>query len=161
MRLLFAMDDQVHHFKVTGEIGPGDLSVLRKSLLQFFDGLPSFTILDLSEACLQVPDFELQTILTEIQTLAKAKALHLNVAQTDIESKVAKQSLLEMALLKQVEILKGKLALREEMRAQLEALIDENQKLKGTLSDRIEQLKSESTRKGPFGPIIEKLWGEP
>jgi hypothetical protein len=159
--MLFAMDDQVHHFKVNGEIGPGDLSVLRKSLFRFLDGLPSFTILDLSEASLQIPDFEFQKILVEIQTLAKAKALNLIIAQTDIESKVAKQSLLEMALQKQVEILKGKLALREEMRTQLELLIDENNKLKGTISDRIEKLKGESTRKGPFAPLVEKLWGEP
>ncbi|NDG83791.1 MAG: hypothetical protein EBX52_01990 [Proteobacteria bacterium] len=161
MRLLFSLDEQIHEFKVTGDIAPGDLNVLKKSLLRFLDTLPPFTILDLSEASLQVPDFELQGVLVEIQTLAKAKGLHLVVAQTDIESRVARRSLMEMALLKQIEILKGKIALREEIHSRLETLVHENRNLQ-VLLDRSRSLaENTSGRGGVLSPLLEKLWGGP
>lgn len=161
MRLLFTLDEQVHEFKVTGDIGPGDLNVLKKSLLRFLDTLPPFTILDLSEASLQVPDFELQGVLVEIQTLAKAKGLLLVVAQTDIESRVARRSLVETALHRQIDLLKGRIAIREEIQSRLESLLAENRQLKNQLDRTRSELENRPGRTGRLSPVIDKLWGGP
>jgi hypothetical protein len=159
MRLLFNLNENVHEFKVTGDIGPGDLNVLRKSLLRFLDSLPPFTILDLSEASLQVPDFDVQGVLVEIQTLAKAKALNLVTAQTDIESRAARRSLMETALQRQIDILNGKIALRKEIHSRLESLVDENRKLRDQLDRTRSEFERQNGRPGRLSPIIDKLWG--
>ena len=158
--MLFTMDEQVHHFKVTGEISPSDLGVLRKSFFQFLESNPEFLVLDLSEVTLQVPDFELQTVLTEIKTLASSKALHLQIAQSDIEARVATQSVLEDALSRQVDALKAKIELREEMKRNLEKIIDSNRALKEAISERSSQLQTGSSQKNPFHPLIDRLWSE-
>jgi len=158
MKMLFGMDEQVHHFKVTGEIIPDDLVVLKQSLFQFFDSHPAFTILDLSEITLQVPDFELQNALTKISTMAQAKGLHLSVAQTDIEAKLAKQTVLEMALIKELDVLRAKVELREKISNDLKEIIEQNQTLKETINQKLDAAKNKNA--GVLNPFIEKLWSE-
>ncbi len=161
MKMLFGMDGQIHHFRVTGEIGPSDLGVLRKSLLRFLESAPEFTILDLSESIPQVPEFEVQSFLGEMKAQARARALHLVAAQTDIESKLARSSLIESALEKRLSILKEKIALREEMRDRIESLAEENRKLRDEVAGHLQSLKNGPSTAGPFHPILEKLWSAP
>ncbi len=158
MKMLFDMDGQIHHFRVTGEIGPEEVGVLRRSILRFLDSTPRFTILDLSESILHVPDFEIQSLLSEIRHQAHARALHLVVAQTDIESGLARQSLLESALEKRFSILKEKIVLREDMKNRIESLREENRKLRSEVAERLENLKTAPSTTGPFHPLLEKLW---
>lgn len=157
MKLLFSMDEQVHHFKVTGEITPSDLTTLRQSLFQFFRSNPSYVVLDLSESVLQVPDIELQNTLTEIRTLGKSKQMNLAIAQTDIEARLARQNLLEGALLQQIDVLKSKIELREQIRKNIEELRIQNQTIKQSLQEQTKASAS-SEKSRLLSPLIEKLW---
>ncbi|NDG86132.1 MAG: hypothetical protein EBX52_13970 [Proteobacteria bacterium] len=158
MKMLFTMDEQVHHFKINGEISPEDLQILRGSLHRFLESNPEYLVIDLSEITLQVPDFELQGILTELRTLASARGVSFQVAMTDIEAGVARTAVLQSALEKQIRILEAKIELREEMSRNLEQIIDANRSLKTA----IEEKKSELTlnRRNPFNPLFERLWSE-
>jgi hypothetical protein len=159
MKILFAMDDQVHHFKVTGEITPPDLDLLKESLFRFFKSNPSFVVVDLSEIHLEASDLELQNVLTEIRTLGKSKKMNLAIALTDIEARLSRQKLLEGALLQQIELLKAKIDLREEIRKNIEELRLQNHSIRRSLED---QAKAAPSFEGPrlLSPLIEKLWSD-
>ena len=159
MKMLFSMDHQVHHFKVTGEVAPSDLKILKESLFAFFKSNPSFVVLDLSEISLQVPDFELQSAITEIITLGKSKQMNLAVAQTDIEARLAKQTILEGSLLQKIDILQSKIELREQIRKNMEELKQQNLAIKASLEEKAMQSKS-AGRSGMLTPLLERLWGE-
>jgi hypothetical protein len=160
MKLLFQIEDQVHQFKVTGEINDLDLQVLRRSLYLFLESNPTFTVLDLSDAILHVTDLEIQNLLTEIRTLASSKALHIAIAQTDIEVLHAKNSVLEAALQKQLEALQNKLELREKMRAQAESLLRENRELKERVEEQSRKLNDSRAHSGLISPLVDRLWSE-
>ncbi len=157
---MFQIEDGVHEFKITGDVGEQDLSVLKQSIFRFFESNPTFTVLDLSEACLQVSELKLQVLLSEFKSLASSKAIFLSIAQTDIEVVKAKQVVLEAALLRQVEVLKGKLELREKMRAEAEKLLGENESLKSAMNEQIERMKELNTDSSILSPLVDKLWSE-
>lgn len=156
--MLFSMDEQVHHFKINGEIHASDLEILKQSLHRFLESKPEFVVIDLSETTLMIPDFEFQSVLTEIRTLGSSLGLSLQIATSDIEAGIAKNAVLRNALEKQLRVLQGKLELREEMKRNLEEIIEANRKLKNAIEDR----KSESSlnRRNPFNPLFERLWSE-
>ncbi len=156
--MLFSMDEQVHHFKINGEITPDDLQMFRKSLHRFLETNPEYVVIDLSEISLQVPDFELQTALTEIRTLAAAKGISLQIAMSDIEAGIAKNSVLQSALEKQIRVLQGKIELREEMKRNLEQIVEANRALQSAIEDRSVSLSL--NRRNPFNPLFERLWSE-
>ncbi len=158
MKMLFSMDEQVHHFKVTGEVAPNDLTLLKKSLFGFFDSNPSFVVLDLSEIMLQIPDFELQGVLTELITLGKSKQINLAVAQTDIEARLARKTLLEGALSQQLEVLQTKIELREKIRKDIEDLKRQNQSIKESLEEKA-RVAASAEKSRLFTPLLERLWG--
>jgi CRISPR/Cas system-associated protein Csx1 len=158
MKMLFSMDEQVHHFKITGEITPEDLQILKGSFHRFLDSNPEFVVVDLSEITLQVPDFDLQTALTEIRTLASAKGISIQIAMSDIEAGIAKDSVLQSALERQIRVLQGKIELREEMKRNLEQIIDANRQLKSAIEEKNPSLTL--NRRNPFNPLFERLWSE-
>jgi|GEM_PF-5490556 len=156
MKILFSRDEQVHHFKLTGEIQSEDLALFRASMMRFLDTQPEFVVLDLSEITLQVPDIELQGVLTEIRTLASAKALHLQVALTDIEAATATDSLLQSALERQIHSLRAKIEIREEMRRNLEKIIEANSALKSAIDERTQGIEQNGSNR--LNPLIDRLW---
>ncbi|MBU6153182.1 MAG: hypothetical protein KGP28_02665 [Bdellovibrionales bacterium] len=158
MKMLFSMDEKVHHFKINGEISPSDLQVMKDSLCRFLESTPEFVVVDLSEITLQVPDFELQTTLTEIRTLALAKGVSLQIALSDIEAGTARKTVLQNALEKQLRILQGKLELREEMRQNMERILEANRALKSAIDEKSSALTL--NRRNPFNPLFERLWSE-
>lgn len=160
MKLLFTMEDQIHHFRVIGAIETQDLIVLRESLFRFFESNPTYTVLDLSDSKAVVPDSDLQNILQEIKSLISSKNLNLVIAQTAIQARAAKQQVLELALTRQLEILQAKLDLREKIRKDAEFLIAENEKLKETMSDQVQKLKNLKNADTLLSPLLEKLWSE-
>ena len=160
MNLLFKMDDQVHQFSVHGEIHPSDLLLLRQSLFRFFEGNPPHTVLDLSDARFQVPDFEVQSVLNELKIAARSKGLEFASAQTDIECLTAKQQVLEGALLRQVEILRSRIALREDLESKMKDLLGQNQELKKTLDSRLSEIRTGKKKSPLLDPLIERLWSE-
>ncbi len=156
--MIFSMDEQVHHFKINGEIHPADLEILKQSLQRFLESKPEYVVIDLSEITLMIPDFELQSVLTEIRTLGSSLGISLQIATSDIEAGAARNSVLRNALEKQLRVLQGKLELREEMRRNLEEIVEANRALKNAIEDR----KSATTlnRRNPFNPLFERLWSE-
>jgi len=150
MKLLFSVQPPVQTFQVQEDILAQDLVLLRESLNRFFDSNPSFVVVDLSQASLQVSDDELQTTLIQIKTLAQSKEISLIVAQSDIESRLAHQQVLEAALQKRARILESKLELRERMKHDALRLKEENEKLR-------EQLPKDESIPNPF---MEKLWSD-
>ena len=161
MKILFNMEEQVHQFRIQGSIAESDLTVLRESLFRFFDSNPAYTIVDLSGAEMQIPHARLHTLILEIKSLACSKNLNLVVSETASEARVARQSVLELALKRQVESLQAKLELREKIRKDAEILLAENAKLKETVAGEMEKL--ETLKQGSntlFSPILEKLWSE-
>ncbi len=161
MKLLFSLEDQVHTFKIQESLEARDAVVLKDSLFRFFETRPSYTILDLSHAQINIPDKDFQQLLSEIHTFATARDLNLTLALNTAEASRAKQAVLETALQKQVEILQAKLELREKMRAEAESLLAENANLKTSVSTHIEQLKTLKSGTHPLlSPLIEKLWSE-
>jgi hypothetical protein len=157
MKILFSMDEQVHQFKITGEVNPSDIVLLKQSLFQFFETQPAYVVLDLSEIHLQVPDFELQNTITEITTLAKSKKMNLAIAQTDIEARRVHQRLMESALVEQIELLKSKIELREEILKNIEELRAQNQSIRRSLE---EKNKVTDEKSGFLSPLIERLWSD-
>ena len=161
MNLLFKLDDQVHLFSVEGSLNSQDCTVLKSSLFRFFETKPSYTVLDLSRAQVEISETELQKTLGELGTFAHSRNLNLSFALTSTESIRAKQAVLEIALRKQIEILNGKLELREKMRKEAEILLSENQKLKGSVDDHVQRLKSlKAATPSKLSPFIDKLWSE-
>ena len=161
MKLLFSLEDQVHLFTVIGEIENSDLSVLRDGLFRFFESNPTYTILDLSAADCKTPDSALQVILLEIKSLVSSKNINLVIAETKQQAIQAKQSVLEIALTRQVEALRAKLDLREKIRQDAEALLAENLKLKETVLDQVQKLQNlKPDAPTLLSPLLEKLWSE-
>ena len=161
MKLLFNLDDQVHTFKVEEQLDQRDCAVLKDSLFRFFETRPSYTILDLSEARVEISEKDLQLLLSEVHTFATSRDLNLTLALTLPEAARAKQSVMETALQKQVEILQAKLELREKMSVEAEKLLAENANLKTSVTDHIEQLKELKIGSNSLlSPILEKLWSE-
>ena|GEM_PF-3292780 len=150
MKLLFSVQPPVQTFQVQEDILAQDLILLRESLNQFFNSNPSFVVVDLSQASLQVSDDELQSTLIQIKTLAQSKEISLVIAQSDIESRLAHQQVLEAALLKRARILESKLELREKMKSDALRLKEENEKLR-------EQLPKDDSIPNP---LMEKLWSD-
>ncbi len=171
MKLLFAIENQIHTFTVQGAIERRDLQVLRLGVSRFLESKPSYVILDLSPATLSAPDQELQSIILELKTIALSRQISFYVAQSDIESIQAHRNVTEMALTKQVQILQNKVELREKLKAQAEQLLQENSELKSTIQtqfDRMKELKSKENTlaepqngiAGRLNPMMEKLWSE-
>jgi hypothetical protein len=162
MKLLFSIEDQVHHFRVIGEIESQDLIVLREGLFRFFESNPTYTVLDLSDAKVNVPNSDLQNILYEIKSLISSKNLNLIIAETAIQARQARQKVLELALTRQLEMLQAKLELREKIRGDAEFLIAENEKLKESVAGQVEKLKNLQPDAAPtiLSPLFEKLWSE-
>ena len=158
---MFSLEDQVHTFKIEESFDTQDGAVLKNSLFRFFETNPSYTILDLSAAQINVSENELQSLLSEIHIFASSRNLNLTLALNSSEAARAKHSVLEAALQKQVEILQAKLELREKMRTEAEKLLTENLHLKTSVKDHIEQLKSlKSGSPSLLSPLVEKLWSE-
>ena len=160
MKLLFQLEDQVHVFEITEDLGTQDLKILKDSLFRFFESHPVFTILNISPAQLIASHAEIETTLSEIQNFASARGLHLVIARTADEAVKSKQLVLERALQKQVEVLQAKLELREKMRVQAEQLVAENGRLKDTMDEQVKKLKTLQDVGGPLSPLLEKLWSE-
>jgi hypothetical protein len=160
MKLLFQVEDQVHTFEVTEAINEQDLSVLQQSLFRFFESAPSYTILNLSQAKIAVAHADFERALSEISTFATGHGLNFMIARTADEAFQSKQTVMEMALHKQVEILQGKLELREKMRTEAEFLVSENLKLKSAMDEQIQRLKELQRTDSPLNPLLEKLWSE-
>ena len=160
MKLLFQVEDQVHTFDATDELNEHDLRVLKESLFRFFESQPAYTILNLSQASITIPVAELERTLSEINTFATARGLNFMITRTLEEAQKSTQMVLEMALQKQVEILQGKLELREKMRTEAEFLVSENLKLKNAVEEQIQKLKELQKNEGPLSPLLEKLWSE-
>ena len=160
MKLLFQLEDQVHAFDVAEDLNTQDLVILKESLFRFFESHPPYTILNLSRATLRAPHAEIENALAEIQTFASARGLHLVIARTAEEATRSTQTVLERALSKQVEMLQAKLELREKMRAQAELLVEENSRLKNSMAEHVEKLKSLQGDNGRLSPLLEKLWSE-
>jgi hypothetical protein len=158
MKIIFLMDDQVHHFKISGEMNSEDLQLLKQSLVRFLESTPEFVILDLSEIILHVPEIDLQAVLTEIRTLASAKGMHLQVAMSDFEVGIAKNSVLRNSLERKIKLLEGKIELREEMKRNLDEIRNLNRALKSELEDKTASLSL--SRRNPFNPLFERLWSE-
>lgn len=149
MKLLFSMKNHIQMFAVQGEITAQDAKVLRTSLFDLLETNPPFLVIDLSGATTMIPDSELHTLLGEVRTLASAKNLSLSIAQTDFESLRAPKQVVESALEKQARILEGKIELREQIRAQITRLTEENQDLKQKLN--------RPSALSPFS-FFEKIW---
>jgi hypothetical protein len=160
MKLLFQLEDQVHVFEINEDLGTQDLKILKDSLFRFFESSPVFTILNISPAKITAPHAEVESALSEIQTFASARGLHLVIARTADEAVRSKQAVLERALQKQVEVLQAKLELREKMREQAELLVAENGRLKNTMNEQVKKLKTLQDTSGPLSPLLEKLWSE-
>jgi hypothetical protein len=143
------MKNHIQMFAVQGEITAQDAKVLRTSLFDLLESNPPFIVIDLSQATAMIPDSEVQTLLAEVRTLASAKNLSLSIAQTDFESLRAPKQVVESALAKKARILEGKIELREQIRAQITQLTEENQSLK-------QKLKLPSAL-SPFS-FLEKIW---
>lgn len=149
MKLLFSMKNHIEVLSVQGEITAQDAKVLRFSLFNLLEANPPYLIVDISQATTMIPDSELQTLLSEVRTLASAKNLSLSIAQTDFESLRAPKQVVEAALEKRARILESKLELREDIRKQITQLTKENQNLK-------EKLRKPSLL-SPFS-FFEKIW---
>jgi hypothetical protein len=160
MKLLFQLEDQVHTFNVTERLNVEDAVLLKESLFRFFESHPPYTILDLSHAVITAPLAEFEVQLNEVIHFAAANGLNLIVARTAEESASSKQSVLELALQKQLEVLQAKLELREKIRAQAEVLVAENADLKVSMNEQLLKLKILQRSEGPLNPLLEKLWGE-
>jgi hypothetical protein len=161
MKLLFSIQKQIHTFQVEDEIFQPDLTVLKASLSRFFESSPTFVVLDLSQASLQLSDTELQMALLEIKTDAQSKNINLVIAQSDIESNLASQSVLEIALSKRAQILENKLELREKMKLDAVRMLEENEKMKLELTEKLSQKRIlNQLTPGKLSPFMEKLWSD-
>ncbi len=154
------LENQVNFFRISDRIEAMDLAVIRDGLFRFFKSNPTFTVLDLSGATIDVESKDLERVLTEIQVCAQAQNLHFLLARNALESINASQTVMELALEKQVEILQAKLELRESMRKQAEKLIEENAQLKASVTSELEKMRALSPESSRLSPILEKLWSE-
>ncbi len=157
MKLLFS-NGQIQTFQVQNDIFPQDLTLLKSSLVQFFESNPEYVVIDLSQSSLQVSDSELQSTLLEIKTHAQAKNINLVVAQSDIESSYAQHKVLEMALAKRAQVLENKLELREKMKRDASRMLEENNKLKQEIA---EKKRDQAQISHKLNPVMEKLWSDP
>ena len=146
------MKNPVQTFHIHEEIQFSDLQVLKKSMIRFLETEPALVVLDLSEADLSVSETELNHVLSEIKTVAQTENCTLVIAQTDIESIRAPVWVQEIALQKKIQILQGKIELREEVLKNTDRLKEQNTQLRDQIG----------TKKNPlsFGlsPLVEKLW---
>lgn len=149
MKLLFSMKNHIQMFSVQGEITTQDAKVLRTSLFDLLETNPPFLVVDLSQATTMIPESELHTLLAEVRTLASAKNLSLSIAQTDFESMSAPRQVIESSLQKQAKILESKIELRQQIRAQIAQLTEENKELKQKLN--------RPSALSPFS-FYEKIW---
>jgi hypothetical protein len=82
----------------------------------------------------------------------------MQIAMSDIEAGIAKDSVLQSALERQIRVLQGKIELREEMKRNLEQIIDANRQLKSAIEEKNPSLTL--NRRNPFNPLFERLWSE-
>jgi hypothetical protein len=157
MKLLFAVKDQVHVFTVRDQISNEDLLLVRQSLALYFESMPAYVVLDLSQARLDVAETELHAALSELKSIAQASNLSFVVAQTDIESLHAQSLVVAAALQKKVDVLERRLKLQSEVKDSITNLKSQNETLKNDLKANAKPADKSSH---VFSPLVERLWSE-
>ena len=154
MKLLFHIQNEIHTFSIHDEITGIDTEVIKQSLMRFLNSDPTYVILDLSWATLELPETELEAALLEIKTYAQAKNINLVIARTDLESADAPQRVVELALEKRIQLLENKIDLRENLLKQTALLQKENQELR----EQREQEPADDGLSPIISPLVDRLW---
>jgi hypothetical protein len=155
--------DTIHRFTILGEFNSSDRDVLKQSFILFFQRIESpelshsLIIIDFSDFTLKINENRLQECIQEIKNLAISLGVSITIAQSDIESIHAENSVIEKSLQNRINLLENKLELMSNVKKKIGFYFDENTQLKNKIN---ENLKKEMNQKTGARGIFEKLWSD-